>query len=191
MRLLSRLSYVIIIQKGISLLNEKALNTIANVVTISTGIFAIGNFVYSLSHSFVGATITIPSIPSITLPFRLVALLITETILAYAFGWCLLKVEDRGRGIPMIMIWVVSLISAWTSLFNVQWLVIGETPMPFEFNGPYTLWFAILSTITLIIAIYLINVHNSMRTEPLENPACPFVQSVCFLIMFFIFLYGS
>lgn len=172
-------------------MNKETINHLASWVTIVTGVVALANFIYSLTHGMYGTEIGVPEIPAITLPFRLVALIMLETALAYAFGWLLVKTEDMGHGVPMIMLWVVSMISSWTSLFNIQWLTIGGLPQGYEFLTVYTFWFALLSAIMAGIAIYFIYNHTKQMNLESEAPASPWIQGFMFFVMFFIYLYGS
>lgn len=172
-------------------MNNESITKLASWVTIVTGIIALWNFGYSLTHGMYGVSITVPEIPAITLPFRLIILILLETALAYAFGWLLIKTEDMGHGVPMIMAWIVCIISAWTSLFNIQWLIVGGIPSDFDFNTVYTFWFAVLSIVTLIIAIYFIYDHAKQSDNLGEDRSSPWIQGIVFFVMFFIYLYGN
>ena len=170
--------------------NEKVINQLANWITIFTGLVAIGNFGYSLIHSFTNTGLGIPSTPNIILPMKLVFFMLIETALAYAFGWLLVNIEKHGDGVPFILLFVVSVISAWTSLFNAQWVIIGQTPVNFIFWSTFTLWFFLLSLIALLIAVYLIITHSKVLLKT-DEPNSALIQIGCFAVMFFIFLYGT
>lgn len=140
----------------------------ADLITIITAAIAIGNFIYTISHGIAGQTINPPTVPSVTIPFRFVAFLLLETALAYAFGWMMIKLAKQGRGVPIIMIWIISIISAWTSLFNIQWLILGSNEVP-EISIPYSAWLLILSVIAYVLAIYFVDIHSNNQDTPTET----------------------
>lgn len=174
-------------------MESKTISALASWITIVTGIIALGNFGFSLFHTVPGVSLNIPTFPNIILPFRLVTFILLETALGYAFGWALVKSESFGHGVPMILVWVIGIISAWTSMFNVQWMLTGGTPAEFSFLSVYTIWFGLLSLLALILAIYLIYLHvkANLALQGDEGPASAYIQGGCFAVMFFIFLYGG
>ena len=164
------------------------INEFANWVTIVTGIIALCNFGYSISQGVYGEVISVPDVPLITLPFRIIIFIILETALAYAFGYMLIKIEAYGHGVPAVTLWLVSLISAWTSLFNVQWLISGAVPLNNQFFSLYTLWFFVLSGLASFIAVYFISTHSN---EYKKWTRAKDAQLVSFIVMFFMYLYGK
>ena len=169
---------------------EQAITQLVNWITIATGLIAFFNFGYSFLHSFTQPGLSIPNPPQIVLPLKLAFFILLETALAYAFGWLLVSTEKYGEGVPFILLFVISIISAWTSLFNSQWIICGQTLAGFVFWSTFTLWFFLLSTISMIIAIYLIVTHSKVILKN-SDPWSTYAQAGCFVVMFFIFLYGT
>ncbi|TOJ56941.1 hypothetical protein CGI36_23930, partial [Vibrio parahaemolyticus] len=109
-------------------LEDDTINRLASWLTIITAIISLANFVVSLKVGNVtsGTELSVSRIEAV-LPFRFVLYILLETALAYAFGRTLIYFEQYGQGIPLMLVVIVSLISAWTSLFNAQWLFLGSS----------------------------------------------------------------
>ncbi|EGU46897.1 hypothetical protein VIOR3934_16576 [Vibrio orientalis CIP 102891 = ATCC 33934] len=100
---------------------QQPINLVASIVTIINFIWSIQAF---NSHDGV-PTAAIPA-GSVAVGFILACLL--EALLATAFGYAIVYVNSKGNGLPYLLAIVLMLISAWTSLFNAQWLVLGQAP---------------------------------------------------------------
>jgi hypothetical protein len=125
-------------------MNEKLIHLLGSVFSIVGGVVAVLNFGWSVKAEFKEPLLLHSLQSSVNLPFRMILFIILETTLAYAFGKWLVFMEQKGSGIPTMMLFVIGLVSAWTSVFNVQWIFVGQVPDDFEFWDIYTLYSSIL-----------------------------------------------
>lgn len=178
---------------------DKKLNKIANWITIISGIITFLNLAVSIKFNLKLPDIVFPNLFRIDFPFRLIAFLFLEGVLAHIFGSLLIYIENLGPGLAKIILSITGLLSAWTSIFNIQWILIGIKP---EID-PEQIYFAKLMGGTLlayISAIYFIVVHGKQRYveyphneitfifEDTNLVRCIFVQTISFLTMFLVFV---
>ncbi|NHO68572.1 hypothetical protein G8770_23720 [Aestuariicella hydrocarbonica] len=78
-----------------------------------------------------------------------------EACLAAAFGWLIVLASSKGRGLPFLLSIAVMLVSAWTSLFNIQWLILGRAPE----TGADVAWLGVIGAVFCGFALYLIDDH--------------------------------
>lgn len=138
-------------------------------IGIIAGIIGIFNFIYSVSFGLPGPQMVMPTIPNVDLLIRILFLFLLESALAYSFGYILTKINKMGKvlpgeGLPLILLILVALLSAWTSLFNIQWFLIGPPPIFSEIASSksklYISKFFIFGLLTYIWAIYFIAFHS-------------------------------
>jgi len=108
---------------------KNSLNTISLIASIITVI----NFALSIALSFEGLTFDL--LPTIAasfetrpLFFRIIVFLLLEVFISYIFVKIYLFIVEKGQqGDPLSFILKVVLLmcSAWTTLFNVQWLILS------------------------------------------------------------------
>ncbi len=175
------------------IINDETISKFASWLTIITAIVSLGNFIVSLKFGNVvsGTELNVTRVEAV-LPFRFVLFVLLETALAYSFGRALIYFEGHGQGIPVMISILIALISAWTSLFNAQWLFIGSSPG--EFGTFYTLQLAMLGAVAMGIAVYFILIHFR-RHLPAEKtvkdePESLSFQIFAFIIMFFLVIYA-
>ena len=127
---------------------KQPLNIVASIITII-------NFIGSIAAFNVVGGVPEQAIPvgSVEIGFILACLL--EALLAAAFGWAIVGVVSKGAGLPVLLAIVLMLVSAWTSLFNAQWLVLGSAP---QTPGDATV-LAAISAFFCGFACYLIGGH--------------------------------
>lgn len=129
-------------------INQK-LNLIASIITII-------NFLYSLIIVNSSTQNPIPPIPSQALPIGLIIIALLETFLSAGFGWLIVKFAEKGHGIPFILVIVVALVSAWTTMFNIQWLIIQGSANGI---GAGIILF-LMSAMFCGLACYFITIHS-------------------------------
>ena len=100
---------------------RQPINLVASIVTVA-------NFIWTITAFNKMGGIPEAGIPvgSVEVGFILACFL--EAFLATAFGWAIVSVTAKGSGLPVLLAIVLMLVSAWTSLFNAQWLVLGSAP---------------------------------------------------------------
>jgi hypothetical protein len=123
---------------------ERVLNITAAIITIANFVRALASFSLTKASNAV-----IVTIPIGYLPLQLILFLAIEFTLSYTFAIVIVYLMARGQKeenpvliLPLI---IITLISAWTSIFNLQWLLIG----PFEI----TFWYII----KYIIGVVFVN----------------------------------
>ncbi|ENM5891472.1 hypothetical protein E5115_003975 [Vibrio mimicus] len=174
-------------------LEDETINRLASWLTIITAIISLANFVVSINVGNVasGSELDVSRIEAV-LPFRFVLYILLETALAYAFGRTLIYFEQYGQGIPLMLVVIVSLVSAWTSLFNAQWLFLGSSAG--ELFSVYGVKLLVLMLVALGIAMYFISVHfNRYKenfSEDVKEPSAFSIQIVAFFVMFFLVIYA-
>ncbi|MEH6385766.1 MAG: hypothetical protein V7780_14245 [Colwellia sp.] len=127
---------------------KQPVNWIASIVTIL-------NFGWSLfAFNSIGG-IPKQGVPIGSIEIGLIVSCTLETCLAAAFGWLIVFTSSKGRGLPFLLSIAVMLISAWTSLFNIQWLILGRSPE----TGADVAWLGVVSLVFCGFALYLIDDH--------------------------------
>lgn len=126
---------------------KQPINLIASLVTIV-------NLVYSLQFSPALNDET-PSFPVDPLPFRIILLVILEALLGSAFGWAMTRLSLQGKGVPAIGAVAVGLISAWTTFFNIQWILLQRQPR----DALDHFVVGMVGVIAFLLAAYFIEVH--------------------------------
>ena len=142
----------------ISDIKNQELNFFAAIITI-------GNFIYSLGIVTEQVTTPIPSLPIQGLPLGFILIMFLETLLAAGFGYILVKFAEKGHGIPFMLFITIALISAWTTMFNIQWLIIQGSAN--SFGSGVVL--AILSGIFCGLACYFITIHAKEKKHTSFN----------------------
>ncbi len=165
------------------------MNYIASIITII-------NFIYSLF--VITEKVTMPHLPfsSQGLPMSFIFIVFLEIFLASGFGYILVKFAEKGHGIPFMLFITVALISAWTTMFNIQWIII-KGPLN-TFVTIFTL--VILSVLFCGLACYFIVIHSkdkqhidfdSDNVVPInQNSRLIEWQFLAFIVMF-IFIMSS
>jgi hypothetical protein len=174
-------------------ISDETITKLASWLTVITAIISLGNFLVSLKFGNVasGTELNVTRIEAV-LPFRFLLFILLETALAYAFGRALIYFEGHGQGIPVMISILIALISAWTSLFNAQWLFLGSSPG--VFGTFYTIQLGALGVVAMSIAIYFILVHFKRHTPAFttvnNEPSSLSYQVLAFIVMFFLILYA-
>ena len=151
--------------KGVGELLE-AIRELLGFVTVAISLF---NFIYTIFRGESESFFMVPDfllnifyIPYVVdYELRLLSLVFFETALAYGFGWVIIRVYLKGDGVPLIATGVLAGISAWTSLFNVQWLI--ASPLYFDFSLTYAeelVMFLIHGAAAMALSYYFIQVHH-------------------------------
>ncbi len=123
------------------------LNFVASLVTL-------GTFLLSMFYPL-GRAIEMPFFPVDPIPLRIIILILMEAALALVFGWILIHLTTRGHGIAVPLVVSASLLSAWTSLFNIQWVLLRNSPQD---SADHMILIA-AGLVALVIAIYFIWWH--------------------------------
>jgi hypothetical protein len=131
-------------------------NTKHQEINFFAAIITIGNFIYSLSIVTEQITTPIPAFPIQGLPLGFILIMFLETLLASGFGYILVKFAEKGHGIPFMLFITVALISAWTTMFNIQWLIIQGSANSFGLG----VMLAVLSAVFCGLACYFILIHS-------------------------------
>jgi len=149
------------------------------------GVITLGNFVYGFLVEI--KALTGLNVMGITSPFRFIAFIILESFLAYGLGWCIAYLSQKGDGLPETWVLVTALVSSWTSLFNVQWMLLGPTPD--ELTFAYWFKFLLLTICAVLISVQFIQYHckNGGKDDAVETLSL--LQIACFVGMYFTFLF--
>ena len=140
---------------------ERLINFAASVITLAS-------FAYSLRNVgalFGASTVTLgpPSLPFRAFPMRLIAISLVQGATAYGFATLAHRFAVLGPGFGRVLLFVAGLIAGWTSLFNVQWLLLGPLPARGTLSGFWPVsraWlpFAIVAATLALIQWYFVNV---------------------------------
>jgi len=149
------------------------------------GVITIGNLAYSFLVEI--KVLTGLNVMDITSPFRFILFIILESFLAYGLGWCIVYFSQKGDGLPETWTLVSALVSSWTSLFNVQWMLLGSTPEELTFSYCSKLLF--LAVCAMTIAIQFIGYHCKNRGKEGEVAELSWLQVACFAGMYLTFLF--
>ncbi|EOC7934805.1 hypothetical protein ACI8HB_003629, partial [Vibrio cholerae] len=118
-------------------------------------IITIVNFIWTLMAFNAHQGIPSAAIPVGSVAIGIILACFLESFLAAAFGYAIVYMNSKGKGLPYLLSIVLMLLSAWTSLFNIQWLVLGSAP---DSAGDLFALFA-LGTLFAGFACYLIGDH--------------------------------
>ena len=153
------------------------MEAIRNILGIIASAIAIANFIFSLFKFFAGSSLdanlsVILEFPGEYLSLQILIFLFLEIILAYTFGLGAIVILTKNdlSAIPVFVF--ILLFSAWTSIFNIQWLILGFSV---EETNLYFLKFIILCIIANTIAtIYLKN--HAEKKQVLIQPIAQFYE---------------
>ena len=172
----------------------------ASYLTIPSALITIANFILSITSGWAFKPVFELPFPAITSPLKLVAFVLLEAALAYAFGRLIIWLTGLGQGLPIIFLFTFCFLSAWTSLFNVQWIVVSDSPtVIFDKNQGAHIWFItrifVFSVLACLVAVYFIVLHGedwivkpySGLQERTRNAYT--VQVAMYLLIFFIFAF--
>ena len=165
---------------------KQLINWLASIVTI-------GNFLWSLNAVNSTGGIPLEGVPIGRVEMGLIASFTLEAFLATAFGWVIVYASSRGRGLPFLLALVAMLISAWTSLFNIQWLVLGHAAN----STNEVVLMGLIAAFFCGFACYLIDCHidtfklkfgsvNEFINSINEAGRLYLWQIFCFVVMFVI-----
>ena len=167
------------------------LSYVALWMTVVSGSIALANFLYSIFSSATFDRLGFAGALEHEWPVRWLIFLALETCLAYIFGKSLVRLQKFGHGVPYLCLVFISILSAWISLFNVQWLISGPHGAEgWGFLEHNAVKFAVGYFVAGTIALYLIWHHggNSLGNK---NNVSVGVQSVVFLIIATGFLFRN
>ena len=155
----------------------KTINIVASLITLA-------NFLYSIIGTDF-REFNVPEFPISFTSMQFILFVILESILASAFGFMFLVLAKLGHGMPFIAMWIVGLLSAWTSIFNVQWMIVGGVPMSVaEWSV-----FVLCTMVAVMIAAYMIFAHfdDDDDSRTFDFPETASMQGFCFLILTIIY----
>lgn len=148
-------------------------------LTLLAGIITIFNFIYSLRF-ITHANIEITGFPISSFPIRMIFFFLLEGLLAYGFGWLIAKLYISGVGLYAFFAFIVELISAWTSIFNVQWIILCSAPS----DAGKAVLLILFTFVAFLIACFFIEDHI-YENDPLSKSdlSALIFQCIAFIIM--------
>ncbi|WP_155279938.1 hypothetical protein [Alteromonas macleodii] len=155
----------------------------AGLVNLLASIITIVNFVYAAIQYFSDGDGSIPQIPFDSISLSIIMLILLEASLAAVFGWLIVALVETRHAFTYILAFVVAYISAWLSLFNCEWLLLGEMYKGMQWAGILLC----LGALCMAIAIMFINEHANSASE--KDDATN-IQLGGFTVCFFIFVYA-
>ncbi len=166
---------------------QRVLNLIGSnferVLTLLASVLGIVNFAISFGPLLPGTNPVPPQFPADNPMILMLTFILLEAALAHAFGYLMVNVRARGDGFPYILMIVFALISAWTSMFNIQWIFLGPPPVfpplrqitmagvstLIKWESWYIMKFLLLVAAALWNAIYFIDVHTKRLRSRAEG----------------------
>ncbi len=127
----------------------------------------VAGFVASSNISFAVAQwdwqtfeVMIPLFKPQFLPFQVMLLLLLQSLLADSAGWAIAELAKKG-GTHTVLMLSIGILIAWTSLFNIQWILLGKIAQSVH----YFVVFIACSIIALAISVYFIDHHWRLATN--------------------------
>lgn len=138
---------------------KQPINFIASIVTIANAFLS-----YKIvSHD--GSSLTFQYVQIDNMAIGLIIACIFEACLASFFGWFIVVVSSYGRGLPLLLSIAIMLISAWLTIFNIQWLILSHSPK----TGIDITILIVFSFLFAGFSLYLIDVHLNLFKEKFES----------------------
>ncbi len=161
-------------------------NTVNGLLTFISSIITIVNSTYALPLRWLDLLATerkIAAIAAMQVPAKLVLVSILELSLAYAFGRAFGAACRADKLNRMIIFLVVSILSAWMSLFNIEVLLIGHTVSGFL---EHALLFMLLFFAWALASVLISGHINLMaKTNKQENTEAGIsIQGIAFIVIF-------
>lgn len=132
-------------------------NEFSNPINLIASILTIINFIFSLNFLPSSKPLILPSFPINFLPFQIILFILIQSFIASGFGYLMTNISIKGKGLPFIITMVLSLFSAWTSLFNIQWVFQMKNPT----ETPTIQLLLLCAFISLLISNYFLKFHWS------------------------------
>ena len=126
---------------------RKPLSLIAALLTLL-------NLAYSVRF-FPGSGLSISHLSAFNPLLRLLVFVVLTGTVAATFAWLLAALRYRGEGFVAVWIFVVSLLCAWTALFDVQWLLTGPAVSLVTHAG-----LLLGSSVAALLCIYFVGIFS-------------------------------
>lgn len=109
---------------------ERPFGLLISLIYLSAALISLGNSLVStwFFRSVLGGFPELPALPFQSLPLRVLLWLFLEASLAYIFGWAMARLFTPGRGFPVVILAAAGLLAGWTSLLNIQWIMLQSRP---------------------------------------------------------------
>jgi hypothetical protein len=141
--------------------------SIGQILTLITSGCAVLNTVYTAPALFnipVGDVI-IPFIQAMAVPIRVVLVIILQSTVAWSFGLLFRRVLYKNDLLHLLAIIVIAPISAWVTIFNIQYVLMGKVVSNF---GDYLVLF-ISACLAGGLSALFIYVHFFPKEKKIAN----------------------
>lgn len=133
------------------------------IIAISSGTVTLLNFLFAMPPLLTASVIRPHSIfQNMTFSSRVVLLVIVETLLAYAFGIIIGLAAKIDNPLTYAIYIVVSMVSAWVSIFNVQYFLVFNSVGPN--NIPAIFIIGCVGACFLAILLGAIHINNAVTS---------------------------
>lgn len=131
---------------------------IKRLATLISELVAILNLVVCLvSYASAHSTPVVPMLPVRSRPTRVLLFFIVDYSLAFAIGKPIRALLSRSQLAYYLPAFILMLCSAWISVFNIQWLLLGDPgPLCCFVNQKYVLEFLLWSVVSYSMAMVTI-----------------------------------
>ncbi len=165
--------------------------SILKFVSFVAALITIGNFVLAISNSFKLPILYIPEIEFAELAtnIRISVTLILELSLASFFGYSMcksIKVLNTHAAPSFVLVFLISIISAWVSFFNIEYVLLGGAILKgfWELLG----LFLLLSLAYGIGAFFIFIHHMDLKCNKVvtfQNPRVLYlIQGIAFILLY-------
>ncbi|MEM6799811.1 MAG: hypothetical protein AAF696_00325 [Bacteroidota bacterium] len=168
------------------------MNNKLKTVSLIASIITVINFSLSISLSFEGLSFDlIPNIAgsfeSKPLFFRIIIFLLLEVLISYVFVKLYLLIHEKSADaspLKLVLKTILLMCSAWTSLFNVKWLILSY----FNNKAAWIVFLILAALIANAIWTYWYQFETKDEEEERTKPAQIFFLHALFLGLVFAIL---
>jgi len=134
------------------------------IIAIVAGVITIVNFLFAIPPLLTQSSVESHSIlQNMTFSSRVVFLAIIETLLAYAFGLIFGYAAKMDNPLTYAIYIVASMISAWVSIFNVQYFFLIDSLGPDSIGKKFV--FGCIGVGILSLILGFIHISNSTKAD--------------------------
>lgn len=146
---------------------------------------AITNFLYSLPYEHPAVYIDIPAFPVQNVSLRTLFLVLAEWVVVTGFGRLTVASMRWFGGRRNVSVFIIAVVSAWTTMFNIQWLLLTRAPANFFDHAAFFL----ATVIVLALDTYFV-FRRTERVDPDIQSLVVGAQALGYAVVYFVVALG-
>ena len=139
------------------------------------------NFLYSLPYEYPAAYTDIPPFPLHNMLLRMLLLILAEWVVVTGFGRLTVASMRWMGGRRNLGVFIIAIVSAWTTMFNIQWLLLTHAPANFFDHAAFFL----ATVIVLALDTYFV-FRRTERVDPDIQSLVVGAQALGYAVVYFV-----